>query len=238
MAPPTTLSPPRTPVAFRVGVSSHRPNRLREAEPEQLDAVIGQVLKRVRENVLSFHGTPQASGTYLPDPPRLCIASALAEGSDRLVAAQALGLGFSLCCPMPYAKAEYERDFDAVRALEPRSLETFHSLLEQARAGAGLTTFELDGSRSDPGASYGAAGRIVVNQSDLLIVVWDGREAQGSGGTIQTLHEAIHYQVPVLWIDAVAPHAWQLILAESDYPSLPPAAAVLPMPRRTPFGVS
>jgi len=212
------ISPPKTSVAFRVGVSGHRPNRLRESNPEQLDAAIGRILQRVREVVLSFHAQPQSAGTYLPDPPRLRVASALAEGADRLVAAHALNLGFSLCCPMPFAQGEYERDFDAAQALEPRSLETFRSLLELARAGAGLTTFELDGSRSDSGSAYGAAGRIVINQSDLLIVVWDGREAQGSGGTIQTLHEAIHYQVPIVWVDAVAPHHWQLILGEADLP--------------------
>jgi hypothetical protein len=228
MAPHTTLSPPKTPVAFRVGVSGHRPNRLRESYPEQLGAVIDCILKRVREDVLSFQARPQTSGAYLPDPPRLCVASSLAEGADRLVAAHALDLGFSLCCPMPFAQAEYERDFDTAESLEPRSLETFRSLLERARAGADLTTFELDGSRSDPGAAYGAAGRIVINQSDLLIVVWDGREAQGSGGTIQTLHEAIHYQVPIVWIDAVAPHHWQLILVETDLPELAPGERCSP----------
>jgi hypothetical protein len=201
---------------------------LRESNPEQLDAAIGHILQHIREAVLAFPAQPQMAGLYLPDPPRLHVASALAEGSDRLVAAHALALGFSLCCPMPFAQAEYERDFESVNALEPRSLETFRSLLERARAGAGLTTFELDGSRSDPGAAYGAAGRIVVNQSDLLIIVWDGREAQGLGGTIQTLHEAIHYQVPIVWIDAVAPHPWQLILIETDLPELAPGGRCSP----------
>jgi hypothetical protein len=230
MAPHLTLSPPKPPVAFRIGVSGHRPNRLRASNPKELNAVIGHILKRVREDVLAFQAQVQTAGLYLADPPRLRVASSLAEGADRLVAAHALDLGFSLCCPMPFAQGEYERDFKSPESLELHSLETFRSLLERARAGADLTIFELDGSRSDAGAAYGAAGRIVVNQSDLLIAVWDGREAQGSGGTIQTLHEAIHYQVPILWIDAVAPHHWQLILAETDLPEPAPGGRCTPHP--------
>ena len=216
-------------LAFRVGVSGHRPNRLRESDPAQLAAVIGRILECVRDSVQSFQAQP--AGAYLPEPPLLRVASALAEGADRLVASSALDRGFSLCCPMPFAQADYERDFSPPEALEPQSLENFRALLERARTGAGLTTFELDGNRTDVGAAYGAAGRIVINQSDLLIVVWDGREAQGAGGTNQILHEAIHYQVPVLWIDAVAPHHWQLLREERDFST--PAAGGRVAPHAT-----
>lgn len=222
-------SPPKTPVAFRVGVTGHRPNRLREAQPEQLAGVVRGILAHVREAVQAFQALPEKPAAYLTEPPLLRVASSLAEGADRLVATQALDLGFSLCCPMPFAQAEYERDFAAPAALESGSLERFHTLLERARSGAGLTTFELDGNRSDEGAAYGAAGRVLINQSDLLIVLWDGREAQGEGGTVQTLQEAIHYQVPVLWVDAVAPHPWQLLRVEADLPE--PAATGRNVPR-------
>lgn len=223
-------SPPRTPVAFRVGVTGHRPNRLGEAQAERLATVVRGILERVRAAALAFQARPDKPAAYLPKPPLLRVTSSLAEGADRLVATQALDLEFALCCPMPFAQAEYERDFAPPHALEPASLETFRALLERARAGPGLTTFELDGSRSDPGVAYRSASRIVINQSDLLVVLWDGREAQGEGGTVQALQEAAHYQVPVLWIDAVAPHSWQLLRTEADFPASDATGRCVPRP--------
>ena len=45
---------------------------------------------------------------------------------------------------------------------------------------------------------------MVLNQSDLLIVVWDGQNRAGDGSTVDTAQEAIRFRVPVLWIDALA----------------------------------
>ena len=73
--------------------------------------------------------------------------------------------------------------------------------MARADSGSGLTIFEIEGDRKDPGV-YGNAGRIVLNQSDLLIAVWDGGKAAGPGGTVETMREALDYHVPVIWIDA------------------------------------
>jgi hypothetical protein len=117
---------------------------------------------------------------------------------------------------MPFPQAEYERDFVPPCALEEGSLEHFRTLLTNARTGPGLVTYEIDGERSDPGGAYGAAGRVVLNQSDLLVVVWDGEKPEGRGGTVDTLREAVGYRVPVVWIDAVAPHNWCILGEDPD----------------------
>ena len=101
-------------------------------------------------------------------------------------------------------------------AQEPGALAQFRGLLEQARNGPGLIMFELDGSHAHAPDAYGAAARLVLNQSDLLIGVWDGGEAAGRGGTLQTLHDAILYHVPVIRIDALAPADWSLLSEEAD----------------------
>ena len=212
--------PPLTTVAFRVGVTGHRPNRLGSSDPVRLDATVRRILETVREAVLEFHGRTDRPAAYATDAPILRLTSSLAEGADRIVSRQALDLGFALCCPMPFAQEEFERDFTVSAEANPSSLEEFRALLTRAREGEGLITFELDGHRADEGAAYGAAGRVVINQSDLLLVLWDGREPRGIGGTVQTMNEAVRFQVPVLWIDAVAPHPWQLVRDERD---LPPA---------------
>ena len=82
-----------------------------------------------------------------------------------------------------------------------------------------MTLFELDGARDHATDAYAAAGRMVMNQSDLLIAVWDGGAPAGPGGTVHTIYEAVSYHLPVIWIDALAPQNWQLVSAESDITS-------------------
>ncbi len=207
-------SPPKPRLTFRVGVVGHRPNRLVQADLEVLSDVLHRVLAEVKTAVETFAARHQE--LFSDASPVLRAVSPLAEGTDRMFARQALALGYELCCPMPFAQAEYEKDFAPEKAGEENSLAAFGEILAQAEKAARLTTFELDGTRAREGPAYGAAGRVVLNQSDLLVVVWDGLPPAGGGGTVQTLHEAMAYRVPVLWIDAHAPHSRQLLRDASD----------------------
>ncbi|HZM44026.1 MAG TPA: hypothetical protein VFC14_04290 [Burkholderiales bacterium] len=165
-------------------------------------------------------------GVHLYDQshPVLRAISPLAEGTDRLFAEQALEAGYTLCCIMPFQRAEYERDFAAPHALEADSLSRFRQLLGRA-----ASSFQLDGDRSDEGApAYGAGGRMVLNQSDLLLVVWDGERQGKRGGTEETLDEAQRQGVPIVWVDARAPHGWQLIVGGTG--AIKPAGSPRAMP--------
>ena len=88
--------------------------------------------------------------------------------------------------------------------------------MTQARDSHRLTLFELDGARDHATDAYAAAGRVVLNQCDLLLAVWDGGEPAGAGGTVHTLYEAVRYHVPVIWIDALAPQNWQLVSTAAE----------------------
>lgn len=57
----------------------------------------------------------------------------------------------------------------------------------------------------DQSRAYHVAGDVVLNQSDLLIVVWDGERRNKRGGTEQTFDDALERGVPIVWIDAHAP---------------------------------
>ena len=65
-----------------------------------------------------FQARSPDAALYAGGSPTLRALSPLAEGSDRMFAAEALSLGYSLCCPLPFAQAEYERDFAPPEALE------------------------------------------------------------------------------------------------------------------------
>lgn len=204
-------------MAFRVGAVGHRPNRLPQDEAGQsmirqrLDAVLGAVKAAVEV----FSREPDAA-FYAQGPATLTAISPLAEGADRLFAESALNLGYGLCCPMPFGRDEYERDFRPGISECGGSEDQFRGLLSRAAQGAGLVTFELDGNRAEEGVAYGAAGRLALNQSDLLIVIWDGGHVNGLGGTVDTLRQALEYHVPVIWIDAKAPYGWCLMREPAD----------------------
>ncbi|MDQ2860756.1 MAG: DUF4231 domain-containing protein [Pseudomonadota bacterium] len=212
-----TGTPPRAAMAFRVGVVGHRPDRL-PRDDAGLEAIRGRmadVLVGVAKAMADFAADPDARH-YSDAAHTLRAVSPLAEGADRMFAEEALRLGYHLCCVMPFAQGEFEEDFRAPQSAAPDALAGFRALLDEARRGAGLTTFELDGSRDRRAEAYEAAGRVVLNQSDLLVVVWDGGGAGGVGGTLNTLRQAIAFSVPVVWIDSRAPHGCRVLRHPED----------------------
>lgn len=55
------------------------------------------------------------------------------------------------------------------------------------------------------------AGRIVIEQSDILIGVWDGVSTAHVGGTGHTIAAALQYGAPVIWIDTRSPEQWRIL---------------------------
>jgi hypothetical protein len=169
---------------FRVGVTGHRWNGLREADVSRLEQQVENVLLMIQQTV---QRTP------------LHFISPVAEGSDRIVAKAALRLGYKLHCILPFAKTLYEEDFES-----DESKEEFHRLLEKAESVLELPKHPTSNETRD--AAYTAAGRTVTAESDLLLAIWDGQEARGEGGTGQMVKEALEHSRLVIWINAKAPH--------------------------------
>ncbi len=203
------IHPPRPPLAFRVGIVGHRPNRLGSADKPSLEKLVAALLATIRENVESIGQVNK--DIYADYPPVFRAISSLAEGSDRIFATQAIRLGYELSCPMPFFQEEFEKDFAPESGLESGSTEQFRELLSQAEKTKSLVRFELEGSRASDGEAYRNSARIVLNQSDLLLIIWDGYFHDQHGGTEETLLAAGAQQIPILWIDACAPHTWQII---------------------------
>jgi hypothetical protein len=55
------------------------------------------------------------------------------------------------------------------------------------------------------------AGRVMIDQSDILIAVWDGATRALVGGTGHTIQVALETGTPVVWIDANAPDRWRIL---------------------------
>jgi hypothetical protein len=205
--------PARPTVAFRVGVTGAR--SLRAARRSAIQGQLIDVLRFIRDEVQRLSSLPEVKHIYLasgPDGPALRLLSPLARGADRLAARAAIDLGFTLCVPMPFPRAQYEEDFTGEPAangeelpLTPEDdLGEFRKLLADASE-----QVELDGDKHLPADSlilpeegYQAVGRFVARHSDLLLAVWDGSHSNGIGGTAEIVHYAATAGIPVWWIHA------------------------------------
>ena len=202
--PDARLPPGRPMLAWRVGVTGHR--TLPEDTLPALGCAVAHVLSLVADTLRDI-AARQGTGSYAAGGPVLRLVSPLAEGADRLVAREALQLGYELNVAMPFNQGEYERDFGAT------SLAEFQALLAQAHLRRGAAcVLALDGSREADGErGYEAVGRHVLRNCDLLVAVWDGAPAAGRGGTAEVVQAARSAGVPVWWIDPKAAQAPQFL---------------------------
>ncbi len=192
-------SPPSPRLVLHVGVTGHRPSGLQGGDDDILRSKIREVLSLIAGDVEKVYKA--SPGIFSSLPPILRLISPLAEGADRIVAEEALGLGYELQCPLPFELSQYEQDFDS-----SASLTEFSSLLSRA-----TTIFELDGDREQRRLAYQEVGRTVLSQSDILVAIWNGKEPQGQGGTGEIVQEAIQRKIPTCWIQAQKPHLINLL---------------------------
>ena len=122
----------------------------------------------------------------------LVVVSALAEGADRLVVRECLRRnGAVLAAILPLPIERYEEDF-----VTPSSLQAFADLLAVA------TSVQIAEAMPTRDQAYERAGQMVVEQSDIVIAIWDGLDAAGRGGTADTVAFAHTRGVPVIRIDS------------------------------------
>lgn len=150
-----------------LGVTGHR--AIRGGDEDGIAGQIRALLARLQHDC--------------PHSPMVLLTS-LAEGADRLAARVALGAGARLIAVLPLAETSYASDFasDASRA-------DFRLLL--AKADRCITMPILDPGADVPGdarnVQYLLSGLFIARHSDVLIALWDGNAARGTGGTAQVV---------------------------------------------------
>ena len=158
---------------LRIGVTGHRVL----AEAALITSGIEKALARIEER------RPGRS---------LVVVSALAEGADRLVAEAVLNRsGARLQVVLPLPKFDYLDDFAA-----PNSKDDFLRCLDRADS---VTELPAQASRDD---AYAAANDRLLDGVDVLIAVWDGKGAQGHGGTAEVVARARARHLPLAWVHA------------------------------------
>ncbi len=208
------LSPPKPVMTLRVGVTGHRQARLPADQFDRISDQIQMILDLAAKGLATAYA--QYTDDYADDARQLFFVSALADGADTLAAKRAIDAGWRLLAPLPFSRASYARDFST----EDR--EQFEALLNEADAVA-----ELDGLRMTPAdeeRAYLQAGLVTVDQSDIVIAVWDGKGARGVGGTAMIKDEALSLGKPVIWVNAAADKPPVFLAAEKiEGPASPEA---------------
>ncbi|QCL77482.1 MULTISPECIES: hypothetical protein [Agrobacterium] len=113
--------------------------------------------------------------------------SSLAEGSDQVFAEVALDLSIPLRAVVPFNS--YEAFFQ-----DAHVLLNYRRLLGQARR----VDLNLHFS---PERAFFEAGKFIVDECQLLIAVWDGRPAEGFGGTADIVTYSRSRGRRLIWLD-------------------------------------
>ncbi len=123
-----------------------------------------------------------------PHPSSVLVFCSLAEGADQLVARWFLDAGASLTVIVPSRR--YESTFTSAAARAG-----YEHLL--ARAASVYTLDFMEPSEE----AFLDAGHRVVDESDKVVAVWDGRPSRGKGGTADIVHRAreLRKDVEILW---------------------------------------
>lgn len=120
------------------------------------------------------------------------VLSSLAEGADRLLAKRLLMVpNACLWVPLPLPEEEYLKDFET-----PGSKQEFLHLLEKAEQIIGMPAMD---NREE---GYLAAGKYILEKSDCLLAIWDGKHTQGMAGTGEIVSWARERSLPLAWIHA------------------------------------
>jgi hypothetical protein len=175
--------------SIHVGVTGHREVGLQNADLELLRSTVQRTFDIISTSV---------PGSVL------IIYSPLADGADQLVARSAIESGHCLRAVLPFDAEEVARDLHGTSGRD--ALPGFLEKAESVEILAGGTA-----SEDDKVSAYQAAGRRVVDQSDLLLAIWDGRPGRGVAGTADVIEMAKDSGVPIVWIQAASPHAVTIV---------------------------
>ncbi len=179
---------------LRVGVTGHRiGTKFSQSQAAAVRSTVDGLLSDI--TALAQQCTKTNGWAFAVGEPVVSTISALAEGSDRILAEAGLAQNHPLNAILPFWRADYRCDF----ATE-ESRQVFDSLLAKADA-----VFELNGNRDNAERAYEAAGLLMLANSDIVIAIWDQLPADGIGGTAMIVEHAVAEGVPVILIDPETP---------------------------------
>lgn len=237
----TLSGPPAPPVRFCLGVTGHREgNTAFAANRTQIELVLADILDQIAATVAA-EAAASPSTVFAPTrlhsllsegADQIAAETALTRGWD-LVAPLPFGLNLNVAINALPATPEDARAMLA--GLDPPSVNVaararqIHAIASRAQLFELADRDEMIGRLlvaslqypDDPKATstFAAessiraafAAKVMIEQSDLIIAIWDGATRAFIGGTGHTIQVALETGAPVVWIDAKAPDRWRIL---------------------------
>ena len=153
----------KTVMALNIGVTGHR--FLPDAQLSALSGQIGKALDELR--LIAGRIFMESKDRYAGDAPILRVISMLAEGSDQLAAEAGVARGFQLQCVFPMERRAY---------LDTIASDSAKIRLKELSAAADAV-FEIGCASDVAPRAFLNGGQVMLGHSDVLIAVWDGKDA-------------------------------------------------------------
>lgn len=206
---------------FLIGFVGHR----QLDNPQAIKERIAQQLRVLRTRYQS-----QASGaeTY-----EVAAVSSVATGADTLFAEAALEAGIKWLAHLPLPADEFRKDFTAAEWAHAQHL------LKQAIAvyeGPALPSCATPDAASEArNAAYAECGQLIVDESDVLLAVWNEQKARGHGGSQETIAYATELARPCFIINPAKFDAFEISPAPQPAfkPAKPPRKKKKSLPEET-----
>jgi hypothetical protein len=194
---------------LRIGVTGHRNLSNESAVAEAVNDLIAYLDKLIgKQDNISIEWS---------------IISPLAKGADTIVARSFLAKPDArLEVFLPFPLEEYRQ-----MLTDPDELDDFNKLFKRA-------SLYFEPSQDSKG--YLQVGKEVVNTCELLITIWDGKGANGEGGTAEIVKYALESGRTIIRIDSENPKAAPSLLVtkkNKDKQDNTPQYLTLPLPDTT-----
>jgi len=167
------------------------------------------------EAVWRTHCLPSTQAIYANEPPRFILINSLAEGADQLAAevVRALPYSFRLSCPTPFPSDKYKQLF---------STQTDRENFDRLAADEQLApvVIEMDCSAVTPKQrqqGYRAAADMLLDNTDILIALYDPEKVGDTGGSLETTEIAVQRRIPVIHLNTKNPEAISHVINLSQF---------------------
>ncbi len=228
-------APPAPAIRLSIGVTGHRAwNAAYAANQDRIAGVLRQVLD-IMAGAAGADAAPVRMHTLLAEgADHMAAREALARGwelvaplpfgrdlnvainsaPESIADALALIAGDDASDPATQARAVAIRDLaDSARLFELAERDPLLTRLYLEKLAAPTDIKAAESFSVHCSARVALAGRVMIEQSDIIIGIWDGLSRAYIGGTGHTIAEALEHGAPVLWINANAPEDWHVLHA-------------------------
>jgi hypothetical protein len=245
----TVTAPPPPAARLSLGVTGHRGgNAAFAANRSRVEAVLTEIFAAIgafttaeptppaptRLHCLLADGVDQMAATgalargwelVAPLPFGRDLNVAINASPETVADAQALIAGSAAADPATQARAAAIRELSGKAHLfELAERDATIAALFLAKMDAPTDIAKAQAFSAHSSHRVALAGRVMIEQSDIIIGVWDGASTSLIGGTGHTIAAALELGAAVIWIDARAPENWTILRAPESLAARPTGA--------------